>query len=126
MNLEEANRFNEIIMPDLGNIIEDFYRIIATNNSDPLIIPGRIYKPIKDKLFWLRTVGGRALFNSIGHPQTTYQILTRFQDLIYKFHEQKGFFGSNYSRSRKEVLEELASIKDFAGWASSQIKHKFK
>jgi hypothetical protein len=126
MNLDEATKFNQIIMPDLGNIIADFYQLLSTNKSDPLIIPGRIYKPIHDKLFWLRTVGGRSLFRSIGHPQTTYQILSRFQDIIGKFHEEKGFFGSTYSCPRHQVLEELASIKEFAGWASSQILHKFK
>lgn len=126
MNLDEANKFNQIIMPDLGNIIADFYQLLSTNKSDPLIIPGRIYKPIHDKLFWLRTVGGRSLFQSIGHPQTTYVILKRFDELICSFREEKRFFGSDFSLPRNQVLEELASIKEFAGWASSQILHKFK
>jgi len=126
MDMEKANHINNIIMPDLGNIISEFYQLLSTNKSDPLKIQGRIYKSMKNKIFMLRTIGGQPLAQSMGHPQTTYQIMKKFQDLIESFHEEKGFFGSNYSMSRKKVLVELESIKEFAEFASSQILHKFK
>lgn len=126
MDLERANKFNQIIMPELGNLIAEFYQLISTNNGDPLIIPGRTYKPIKDKLFHLRTLGGMPLAQSIGDPLATYEIMKRFQDLIGSFREEKGLFGSSYSFPRKQVLAELASIKDYAGLVSSSLIYRFK
>jgi hypothetical protein len=126
MDMEKANQINNIIMPDLGNVIGEFYQLLLTNKSDPFTIPGRIYKPMKNKIFMLRTIGGQPLAQSMGQPLTTYEIMKRFQELINSFHEEKGFFGSNYSMARKKVLAELASIKEFAEFASSQILHMFK
>jgi hypothetical protein len=125
-NSKESETINLLIMPELGIIIEEFYNILKTNKSDPLLMPGRVYKLFKDNLFKLRILGGHSLAHSMGHPQTTYVILKRFDELICSFREEKRFFGSDYSLPRNQVLKELASIKEFAGLASSQILHKFK
>ena len=114
MDMEKANQINNIIMPDLGNVIGEFYQLLLTNKSDPFTIPGRIYKPMKNKIFMLRTIGGQPLAQSLGQPLTTYEIMNRFLELINSFHEEIGFFGSNYVMSRKQVLAELAFIKELA------------
>ena len=122
----ESEKRNQIIMPVVGDMIENFYNLLMTNKSDPFLLPGRVYNPIKESLFKLRMLGGHFLAQSFGEPQTTYMILKRFDELIESFNEHKRLFGSDFSLSRAKVESELASIKEFAEFGSSKILHKFK
>ena len=54
----ESEKRNQIIMPVVGDMIENFYNLLKTNKSDPFLLPGRVYNPIKESLFKLRMLGG--------------------------------------------------------------------
>jgi len=125
-NMNESEQRNNIIMPEVGIIIEEFYSLMERNTGDPFIIQERDYRLFKDNLFKLRLLGGHHLAQSIGDPQSTYVILKRFDELIESFEEEKRLFGSKFSLPRNLIIIELNSIKEFAKFASSKLLRSFK
>jgi hypothetical protein len=125
-NMNESEQRNNIIMPEVGIIIEEFYSLMERNTGDPFIIQERDYRLFKDNLFKLRLLGGHHLAQSIGDPQSTYVILKRFDELIESFEEEKKLFGSKFSLPRNLIIIELNSIKEFAKFASSKLLRSFK
>ena len=124
--MNESEQRNNIIMPEVGIIIEEFYSLMERNTGDPFIIQERDYRLFKDNLFKLRLLGGHHLAQSIGDPQSTYVILKRFDELIESFEEEKRLFGSKFSLPRNLIIIELNSIKEFAKFASSKLLRSFK
>jgi hypothetical protein len=125
VDMNAAINMNYYVAPDIGKLIEQFYKILKNGNTDPLTIPARIYLPMKAKLWQLRRLSGTTIARSIGHPQTTYQIMIRFQKLLDEFEEEKRFLGSVFYCPRDQVLNEMASIKEYANNCFSELVDKF-